>query len=464
MNTVIFDGPILVIGIVSLLWMRFHRSATVFQVACQFFGTFLAQYSFIVAWSLGKIVPILSCTSVPRQRVKFAVLFMPFVGYVLISGLILSNFFKIPSGVAFAYGAGRIWVQLFVFATMVMSSRALAAGLLHEHGGIILWKGLTVAALVHGIASLYQYLAIAAGLPLIGISRSHGETIDGGVGDVAAFDFGGITDIYRPGGLAGEPKTVAVIFGIYLFCQILSGWPPGASVRWKQLAKCAVAMSLVCFVGAFATSAFLGAAMCAVVLVPFFANSRRNLTKLVKYFVLSVVALAIAFVGVKYLLNINFFDIIMLRTIGRIGEGGVDAPIEAALHIIASSPMVLFFGTGIGGGSFEIMSYLKTVYQYALAPNVNMVLMLLEFGAVGTLLLLVPFCILSLRVGAVIRDSRRSGGSSVRSWSVKLMFVAGVSTMCLMVSGSGIPMGFSLSVGCMLAAAQLATQRTRMGS
>lgn len=458
MDVITFDIPLLIIGIASLIWFRLFRPTHVFQVACQFFGTFWAQYTFGVTWSLGRLAPFLSASSLSRVKVRFAKLFFPFVAYVVFAGLVLSFFWKIPAGVDFFYAEGRIWIQLFVFLSIMLSVKAFAVGMLHRDGPVLLWKALTFVMLIHGLASLYQYLAVGLGYPLIGISRSHGETGQAGVADVAAFGVGDEL-IYRPGGLAGEPKTAAILFGIYFISHLLSASPLVASRNWKRLARLSFVLSVFGFFAAFSTSAFVGALLVPFLALPLYAMNKRQLFKYFMIVFFSIVVFITAYFVLTEFSGIDLVDLMMNRTIERFDMNEIDPPILAALSVIWNDPVVLFFGTGIGGGSFSIMEYLNTVYQYAFAPNVGMVLFLLEFGLVGSLLLLVPFALLTLKISTFIRNHRVSSSSDMTQWTVKFLFIVGVSTMCFILSGSGISMGFPLALGCLLAAAQISEAR-----
>lgn len=443
MSVIELDVPLLVTGLALLGWFRFKKPFHEFQVACQVFATFWAQYSFVVSWSLGKLIPFFSSSSVIKGRVWHGELFLPFAFYVSSLGVVLSFFWTVPAGVAFAYGEGRVWVQLTNFFLLGMTARNLALAMTSERGAVLMWKGLVILGVVHGAAFLYQYLATAFGFPYIGISRAHGLNFEAGAGDVAAFALDGGVEILRPGGLAGEPKTVAIVFGIVILGILASANVIGVSKRWLMLSKISLLLSSVGILGAFSTSGYIGFVVAYTFLVVLGAIRVRMAIKAVLLFV-------VFFVFGEVLLRLlglpGFLDLLLARTVDRVGGGGgMDPPVEAAIAILSNDYSVLLLGTGIGGGSFRIMQQLGMVFEFALAPNVGFVALLLEFGVLGFVLLLLPFLALTLRVAKFLR---RPG-----EWSSRFLLSLSVASMTFMMTGSGIALGYSLAVGCLLGAA-----------
>jgi hypothetical protein len=143
------------------------------------------------------------------------------------------------------------------------------------------------------------------------------------------------------------------------------------------------------------------------------------------------------------------------RTVGRMDQE-IDPPIEAALWALANNSLILMFGTGLGGGSFPIMRYWNTTYDYSYAPNVGGVLLLLESGVIGATLLLLPFTLLLIKA---VKGISIGTGQTISTWNIRFLCGLGLSAMCFMLTSSGIAMGYILSVACIVAAAQLAARR-----
>lgn len=452
MQVIELDIPLLLVGLISLLWIRVRRPFYEFQVACQFFGTFWAQYSFVVSWSLGKLIPYISSSSVFNKRIPFGLNFFPFVFYVVFYSVISSFFWKIPVGVEFAYGEGRVWIQLSSFIFLVLTTRGFAAAMSDERAVALMWKAIVVLGLLHGGAFFYQYGATVLGLPFIGISRAHGLNFESGVGDVAAFSVDGGIEILRPGGLAGEPKTVAIVFGLILISLLTSGSPPNVLRRWALASKLSVALSAIGFVGAFSTSGYIGFVVSLVVLV--FLKVIKGKIALRSLLLIAMV-LAVGELVLLYLALPSLVDLIALRTFDRVGQGSeMDPPVEAAVSIMASDFSVLMLGTGVGGGSFRIMEYMGKVFEYSLSPNIGVVAFVFEFGVLGLLLFLGPFFVLAVRIAMMIR----SGGR----WSAKFLISLGVPAMVFMMTGSGIALGYPLAVGALLGANACLNTRSKI--
>lgn len=448
MNIIELDIPLLIIGLAALIWIRLYKPTYVFQVACQFVGTLWAQYSWGVSWSLGKLVPFLSASSPMGKHLRHGQLFLPFIVYTFVFGIASSFFWSIPNSVEFAYGHGRIFVQLVSFITLVLTAKAFAIAMSDERGVILMWKALMLLGLVHGIAFIYQYIAAQWGLPYIGISRAHGLTSESGVADFAAFAADGGMAILRPGGLAGEPKSAAVVFGIIILTGLISGLPQNISKSWEKLARISVVLSSICFVGTFATSGFIGFMVAYVLFWPLGIVRLSSAIKM-----LSIVMIIIF--GYGYLSSVlglpGLMDLMTLRTTDRLSGGAeMDPPVAAAIEILSQDWLVLFFGTGIGGGSFYIMEFIGQIFEYALSPNIGFIALLLEFGLIGGSLMLLPF------TGLIILLVRKmhSPNSFAAIWNIRFLLVLGLSTMILILAGSGIALGFPLAIGSILGASQ----------
>jgi hypothetical protein len=330
---------------------------------------------------------------------------------------------------------------------LVLTTRAFAIAMSNKDGPTLMWKALILASIVHGVASIYQYIAALFNLPFIGISRTHDLTLEQGVADIAAFEYDSGVIVLRPGGLAGEPKTAAVVFGINLFTVLLSRIPPGIPNKWIYLSNLSIAMSAIGFIGAFSTSAVISFSIAYIV---FLMTGLARLSKFFKQFFITI----LLFICIDFLLDTyslpSLRELLLIRSVDRIGSENLDEPVEAAIRLISQNPDILFFGTGIGGGSFYIMDYLGHIFQYALTPNVGLIALLLEFGLTGTLLMLAPFVILAT---LTIRNSNRYVDWQ-NNWQRRFLLILGLSTMLFMLGGSGIALGYPLAIGSILAASQ----------
>lgn len=456
MNVITFDIPLLVAGLLLLVWAKVFRSEQYFQILCQFVATFAAQYSLGVSWSLGRLVPILSAVSLSAKRSVGLKAYLPFVSYVFLSSLIGSLFWSIPPSVHFWYGDGRVFLQLFNFAVLAGSCIALASAISQKGGPRLLVTFLQIAAVIHGLASVYQLLAANLGLPLIGISRSHGLTVDDTAGDVALFMSQSGAAMFRPGGLMGEPKSVAVLFGMVLLHGIFVRSDGERSRAERALRVVSIALSAIGFLAAFSTSAFFGFG-CAFALCLVYVGSRHDRTKTIIRIVLVAATALAGWYAFYDGSGDGLRDVLFQRSIERL-DAEMDPPVEASVNKMIESPLVAIFGVGLGGSSFIVMEFLGEAFDYAYAPNVGFILLLVEAGFVGTALFLGVFALQVLRVGL---SSLVKYDNEVRS-----LFVIAVSMMLLCLAGSGIPLGFPLAVACLAVAAHKVrvASRSRVGS
>lgn len=448
MNRIVFDIPLLIIGFGLLGWARFFRTERDFQILCQFVATFNAQVSAGISWSLGRTVPIFSSTSFWRVKTPELSVFLPFFVYVFVSSPLASFFWNIPSDTAFFYGEGRVILQLTNFLFLFLSTRALTGILRDVEAVYLLWKMLKVAVIIHGLASFYQWIALEIGLPLIGISRSHGLTLGGEVGDIARFVSQSGREIIRPGGLAGEPKTVAVIFGIVFLASTLLGFSLDRNKRDKYLSVATVILSAFGFVVASSTSAFFGE----IATVVFFYLTgiyryRKNLFYSLVFLIVTILIILAIFLSIDNSGLDDLKDIFFQRTFNRLMDEEMDPPVEAALVAMRENPLILVLGVGAGGSSFLVMEFLNESFKYAYAPNIGFILLLVEHGLVGVGLFLGVFF---FQVMKVVKRLRKK-----ESNEIILLFSVGVSTMILCMCGSGIPLGYPLAVACIIAATQL---------
>lgn len=438
MNIINLDLILLVIGLPFVLWTWMFRPRRFASQISLFSSTVQAQYSWLVSWSLAKFCIFLLALDGTRQRPIGLAPFLPYVGYVVLSSGIASFFWDVPPGVSFFYGEARIFVSLVNFTLLVLSTMSLAVAFAGSRGGMTLWYGLRWLSIVHGVFFIYQYVAMALGLPLIGISRAFNLTLDDRVADVAAFVSGSGLEILRPGGLAGEPKTVAVIFGIALFTTLHLGHQLDSKRHEKNLTLCAALFSFFCFFAAFSTSAFfgLGAAFVGTTLV----LKKKYLFKTGKKLLLSI--LLASLVLLSYFSVDDFLSLLSERTTGRLGDA-LDLPVEASLHAMLNSVPIALFGTGEGGSSFIIMKYLKIPFEFAYAPNIGFIRLAVENGLIGLILFFLAYARLTKRALLMLRSDQ----SGIRL----LFFTTSISAMSLCMSGSGIPLGLPLSIATMYA-------------
>jgi len=280
---------------------------------------------------------------------------------------------------------------------------------------------------------------------LIGISRAHNLAIDGKA-DIAAFVAKSGEDMIRPGGLAGEPKTAAVVFGIYLITSIFAGFPMNLSFYEKWIGKGAIILAVIGYLTAFSTSAFIGGSL-AFFLLLWLLRKEVNSLKFFSIFILSLIIILVwKIVDLQH--YENFLEALHSRTFERlINDFEFDPPIEACLNAMAHNLFILIFGCGMGGSSFIIMKYSNLYIEYAYAPNVMGMLLLTEYGIIGTLLLLIPFTIIAKKS---LFDKNR-----IEYWNVKYLFCMAISGIIIILSGSGIAMGEILSISCICAYSQI---------
>lgn len=439
MNIINLDLILLVIGLPFVLWTWMFRPRRFASQISLFSSTVQAQYSWMVSWSLAKFCIFLLALDGIRQRPIGLAPFLPYVGYVLLSSLVASIFWSIPSGVSFFYGEARIFVSLFNFMLLVLSTMSLAAAFSGSQGGRTLWYGLRWLAVVQGVFFLYQYVAMALGLPLIGISRAFNLTLDDRVADVAAFVSGSGFEILRPGGLAGEPKTVAGIFGIVLFATLYVGHRLDSNRHERFFTICAALLSFFCFFAALSTSAFLGlgAAFVGATLILkgkyFYLIGKRLLLLIVPSLLVILIFFSMS----------DFSSLLFERTTDRLKDA-MDPPVEASLHAMMNSVPIALFGTGEGGSSFVIMKYLNSPFEYAFVPNIGFIQLAVENGLIGLLLFFVAYALLAKRALLMLR----SDPSGIRL----LFFTTSISAMFLSMAGSGISLGIPLSIASMYAA------------
>jgi hypothetical protein len=449
-SVVSLDGPLLLAGLVAMVFGRLVLRPHQYQIMCQFIGTFWAQLSLGVSWSLARLTPIFSALSQPPFKSAYGWMFVPFLVYVPISGLFLSLTWSIPSHVSGPYGDYRVFVQLINFAFMALSTRALAAALRTESAGELFWHVMTGAVLIHGLASLYQITAWIFSLPLIGISRAFDLTEEVGTPDIATFSIED-TDILRLSGLIGEPKTAAAFFGAYLVAYLLRTF--ASSARSSTPEKAALLLAVVCFIGSASTSGLLGAVLGLAWALVTLARSTRFALLWVS--IVAIVVGSFVFLGVLPAFSADvrtISEIVSLRTVERFGDQ-LDPPVEASLSWFTSSASAMLLGTGLGGSTFLIAQTLGITFQYAYAANIGAVLLLAELGLIGILLLLIPLAvlthILSVRIFEEHDDDRLRNALTLGGF--------GIGVMAQMLCGSGTSLGFILGTGAIWAAAELGT-------
>jgi len=302
-----------------------------------------------------------------------------------------------------------------------------------------LWYGLRWVAVLHGVFFIYQYVAMAFGLPLVGISRAFNLTLDYRVADVAVFVSGSGMEILRPGGLAGEPKTVAIIFGIVLFATLYLGHQLDSKRHDRLLTICAGLLSFFGFFAAFSTSAFFGLGMAFVGTT--LALKGKYFFKTGKRLLLFIVPASL--VLLTYLSTGDFLSLLSERTAGRLGDV-LDPTVDASLRAMLNSVPIALFGTGEGGSSFVIMKYLNEPFEYSYAPNISFIRLAVENGLLGLFLFFAAYALLVIRALLMLRSDR----SGIRL----LFFTISMSAMSLCMAGTGISLGIPLSIASIYAA------------
>jgi len=447
-SVVALDLPLLVVGCLVLLVARMRCSATTFQAYCQMVGTIAAQIPSVVSISLARIVPFASATALEPVPNPYVRRFVIFVAYCCLLTPLRAVTWQIPGDVALFFGDLRAVVQLVVLISLAACTVGVARALMTPQGPAIFRTLLAVTAVVHGLASLYQYVAFESGLTLIGISRMGQDTAD-----FAAFD-SPLGVVVRPGGLSGEPKTVAAFFGMFLLTILFAPRPANATRAQKMLEIGAAVLSAIGFVLAFSTSAFIGAGVALCVLMALGVVRTKTTVRL------GIIGAATILVW-QSLTAISMADLQQLldmRLAGRLTGGGVlDTPVEASLLAMRDNPWIAIFGVGLGGSSFLTMQFIGMGYEYAYAPNIALILLLVETGVVGTLLLLAPWAHMVLQC----RTQFHRGDPDV-----PFLLVLTVSAMLLQLSGSGIALGFPLAIGaaCALSVRANAPERYAIGA
>lgn len=436
MNVIAPDYPLLVAGLVLVIWARVWQPRYVFHLLCQAVATVNAQYSLGLSLSLGRLVPILASTSPRRFEPGLTRWFLPFVLYAIGLTLIQSQRWAIPHGISPFYGEFRFVVQLINFITLALSASALYEVLRHPRAPLLAADMLTGINIIHGLASIYQLVAAHMGLPLIGISRPHSSVVD------VASQAIGDASLLRPGGLAGEPKSAAVIFGAYLIVRAFGMPIRTMTPRRRFIEGAALVIASFAFLETLSTSAFFGAAAGAAVLVVRFPGSLRSI-------LLRLTAIG-GFALLGWTLSssdseIQIMDVLRLRTVDRFQDEStaLDPPVAACLDAIEADLTIATFGTGLGGSSFIVMRSLGST-DLSYAPNISLVLAVTELGMLGTLLMLIPVTVLYFR-GVRARDPTTYSAA-------RFYFTLSIGTLAIQLAGSGIPMGFSLAIGALCAA------------
>jgi hypothetical protein len=443
------DIPVVFVLSVAMLYVLLHFGHGRFIASCFAASTFGAVFTAGVTLSVGRIVPILMVPMALRKGNAGLLMYAPFVVYAVAVTLWSSLFWKIPDEVAFAYGEGRVYVQLFNFLILVLATRALTLALQEQNAVPFLWRAFAIAVLVHGLASLYQALAGTTGWPLIGISRPFGASgnIDGL--DVAAFATKAGDLILRPGGLAGEPKTAAIIFGIYIAAYACGGWRIEVK-RWaRSLAFATLIVSFGGFTLAFSTSALIGLPLALIATSILLRGSGA-----IRAPVIWAVGLLCAILVFGALFDIgstDLFELVQLRTTDRLIDSELDAPVEASLAAMNDNLAIALFGDGLGGSSFITMAFLNQAFELSYAPNVGIVLFLVEIGVFGTLLLLGPLCWTIALAAFRVRHNK--------SPSAEVLLAASIGATILSLTSSGTALGIPFAV----ASAAIAGQISKFG-
>jgi hypothetical protein len=443
------DNWLLALGLMFLVVGRFILKRDAYQGLCQLLGTIWAQYSFVIAWSLAKLVPVFAiayANQAPNDQLRrYAPLFL----YLVSSTLLLAQFWEIPFGVNPIYGEYRYLVQIVGVLLSAVSVIAFARTFVTAHSVRVLSWYWAATVWIHAIASIYQYAAQRIGLPLIGVSRAHGLEAEYGVGDVAIFLSRAGEEIIRPGGLAGEPKTVGVIFAIYLLTTAYAPYKTNNSHE-KFFGRLLFVAAFVGLLLTYSTSVLIGFVLAVVIISAMLSETK----------VLSVAAQVTVLIFAANLVfttalgtDTRVEDLLSERTIGRFAEGQfLDGPVEAALAEMTSNYITLIFGTGMGGSSFITMAYLNTSFEFAYAPNILFVLVLIEGGLLGAFLMFAPMT-------RQVLETRRFA-IATGDWTVRYLLVLAVGCGVLSMCGSAIPLWFSLTIGGLCAAAKIASSQS----
>jgi hypothetical protein len=442
MSVIVLDTPLLILSVFFLIWLRFKFNLNKYQALCLFISSFWAQYSFIISWSIAKITPMFSASFQAKSKLNLGLWFLPFVSFVLFSTFIsFFLFWKIPNSATYFYGEGRIWIQLLTFISLVFSTKSISDSVNNFKDTIVIWKAWVLIVLIQGLGFLYQYLAFFFRLPLIGISRAHGLTFEGLQGDVAALTING-NDILRPGGFAGEPKTVAIFFAVYIFIYVFVKTPLYLSKNWILLSRICFVLSIIGLIGSFSTSIYIAFIFLLLILSVFkFKEFSRFLKIIIGLYFIYILTDIILF----YLDLPSTVELFSLRVSQRLLEEDLDPPVEAALKILFSDIRILIFGTGYGGGTFFIQEFLGENFDFALTPNVGFVALFLEIGILGLLLLLLPYCYFLSKAYMRLKLFDYNN-----KWAIKFLLITSISTLFFMFFSSGIALGYPISFGLLL--------------
>lgn len=436
MSVVELDLPVLLGVVIVLVITAWRYGLASYVLAGNVASTFSAVFSYGLTLSVGRLIPIaLAPAGLVRGDADLRP-YVPFTIYAALVTLISAWGWRIPEGVGFFYGEGRFAVQLFNLLMLAMATRATALALQRDMAAETLWRYLTLGVFIHGLASVYQLIAGSVGLPVIGISRPFGLTASEFGADVAAVTTPWGDRLLRPGGLAGEPKTAAVIYGIYVAAFMFGGWSIRARYLKVDLRYPALALAVLGFVSAISTSAIIGLALaivaCIVVL---------GVPKSLSLWVTIAIATVVGIVAWQLLAGLGSVgeigDLLQARTFERL-EAPLDLPIEATLAALRVDPLLALWGAGLGGSSFIAMEYMGEVFEYAFAPNVGGILLIAEVGILGLSLLIVPLVVCYARTQRSGHGRRDAGCTALAATSI--------AALCLCLTGSGIAMGIPLAI------------------
>jgi hypothetical protein len=431
-----------------LIWARFWQPPHVYQGLCLSASTFWAQFSVGISWNLPKLAPIAAIFGRSARGPK---LHGAFVGFLVLScvwTLLYSPFWNIPSGVDPFYGEYRAYVQIALLIITALASASFARAHSTAEQVFVFWVVLTTTVVVHSLFSFYQFLAWELGLPLIGISRAHNQTLDLGVADIAAFVVDSGEAVIRPSGLAGEPKTAAVLYGMYAASSLFAGLPRSDNRAVQLIGPVATVFSIISFILAFSTSAIVGFLTALLLCTIYFRNTVRLRRTLLVITGLGMTVLLMKLAGQTG--GVGLGELITQRTLDRFDADFLDPPVEAALAELATNPIVLFLGTGQGGSSFVVMNYWGDAYRFAYSPNIGLILLLVEAGLIGVLLLVIPYFRLARQISLRLNPS-----SYLHDWAVRFMFALSLASFAICLAGSGIGLGPMIAFGGLLVARKL---------
>jgi hypothetical protein len=444
LNTIFLDVPVAII-IVILLIIAAYYGKNIFVLSSHAISTFAAQFPLGVNLSVAKVLPFFLISAGLQRGVSGLKPYIPFLMYALLTTLLCSMLWNIPPETSFFYGKGRVYVQIFNLFMLALVTRGTAIALRTKYTVKSLWYFMTIAIVIHGISSLYQMIASNMGLPLIGISRPFNQDIEY-YDNIAAFVTGYNTVIIRPGGLVGEPKAAAICYGIFILSYIFGG--NKIHIKWLSIniTTLGLILSIHGFIAAFSTSAII-ALIPAIVINILLIGNKQHL-KAINY---TLIALIMGLTLWIYLTDINNFsdlaDIFYDRSAARFTDAELDAPLAASIEAIIENPLIAIFGYGMGGSSFLTMEYLHTTFEYSYAPNVGIILFLIEYGIVGTILFFAPLIFALIQAARNIRKTK--------NLEISLLISISVSTCLFSLTGSGLPFGYPLIVATAISALHL---------